>query len=67
MAIVSCGIKPRDELARDCGLELGPRGGVKVDSKLRTSDPDIYAIGEAACLDHSVSREDTDPLLFNSP
>lgn len=54
MIIVSCGIKPRDDLARACGLELGPRGGVKVDASLASSDPNIYAIGEAACLDHSM-------------
>ena len=48
MIIVSAGIRPRDELARDCGLEVGPRGGVTVDDELRTTDPDIYAIGEAA-------------------
>ena len=48
MIIVSAGIRPRDELARDCGLEVGPRGGIAVDDSLRTSDPDIYAIGEAA-------------------
>ena len=48
MIIVSAGIRPRDELARSCGLELGERGGVAVDDRLQTSDPDIYAIGEAA-------------------
>ena len=48
MIIVSAGIRPRDELARDCGLDVGPRGGVAVDDQLRTTDPDIYAIGEAA-------------------
>ena len=48
MIIVSAGIRPRDELARDCGLRVGERGGVVVDNLLRTSDPDIYAIGEVA-------------------
>lgn len=48
MVVVSAGIRPRDELARDCGLTLGPRGGVLVDDQLRTSDPDIFAIGEVA-------------------
>ena len=48
MIIVSAGIRPRDELARDCGLEVGPRGGVAVDDELRTADREIYAIGEAA-------------------
>jgi nitrite reductase (NADH) large subunit len=48
MVVISAGIKPRDELARACGLEVGPRGGVVVDDALRTSDPDIFAIGEIA-------------------
>ena len=48
MVVVSAGIKPRDELARACGLAVGQRGGVVVDEKLRTSDPDIFAIGEVA-------------------
>lgn len=48
MIVVSAGIKPRDELARTCGLAVGQRGGVVVDDHLRTSDPDIYAIGEVA-------------------
>lgn len=48
MVIVSAGIKPRDELARSCGLLVGQRGGVVVDDRLRTSDPDIVAIGEVA-------------------
>ncbi len=46
MIVVSAGIKPRDDLARSCGLTVGPRGGVVVDDHLRTSDPDIFAIGE---------------------
>ena len=48
MVVVSAGIRPRDELARDCELTLGPRGGVLVDDHLRTSDPEIFAIGEVA-------------------
>jgi nitrite reductase (NADH) large subunit len=48
MIIVSAGIKPRDELARSCGLAIGSRGGVVVDNQLRTSDPSIFAIGEVA-------------------
>ena len=48
MVIVSAGIRPRDELAKDCGLEVGQRGGVSVNDNLQTSDPDIYAVGEAA-------------------
>ncbi|WP_428309371.1 nitrite reductase large subunit NirB [Hydrocarboniphaga sp.] len=48
MIVFSAGIRPRDELARTCGLEMGERGGIKVDNHCRTSDPDIYAIGECA-------------------
>jgi nitrite reductase (NADH) large subunit len=48
MVVISTGIRPRDELARACGLEIGPRGGVVVDDQLQTSDPDIFAIGECA-------------------
>ncbi len=49
MIIVSAGIRPRDELAREAGIEVGERGGVLINSQLQTSDPDIYAIGEVAC------------------
>ncbi len=48
MVVISAGIRPRDELARACGLEIGRRGGVVVDDAMRTSDPDIFAIGEVA-------------------
>ncbi|HCO22037.1 MAG TPA: nitrite reductase (NAD(P)H), partial [Gimesia maris] len=48
MIIVSAGIRPRDELARECELEVGERGGILVNDKLQTSDPDIYAVGEVA-------------------
>ena len=48
MVVISAGIKPRDELARQCGLDVGPRGGILVNDSLQTSDPAIYAIGECA-------------------
>ncbi|MBF0528933.1 MAG: FAD-dependent oxidoreductase [Deltaproteobacteria bacterium] len=47
-AILAIGIRPENKLAKDAGLELGERGGIKVDATLRTSDPDIFAIGDAA-------------------
>src|SRR5262249_5065887 len=46
--IVSAGIRPRDDLARACSLEVGERGGVVVNERLQTCDPHIYAIGEVA-------------------
>ncbi|UUO07408.1 nitrite reductase large subunit NirB [Blastopirellula sp. J2-11] len=48
MIIISAGIRPRDELAKDSQLELGKRGGVVVNDRLQSSDPNIYAIGEIA-------------------
>lgn len=48
MIVFSAGIRPRDELARQCVLAIGPRGGVVIDDACRTSDADIYAIGECA-------------------
>src|SRR5690606_22268927 len=48
MLVISAGIKPRDELAKGCGLETAPRGGIVVNEYLQTTDADIFAIGEAA-------------------
>ncbi len=48
MIVFSAGIRPRDELARECGLTLGARGGILIDNTCLTSDPDVYAIGECA-------------------
>jgi nitrite reductase (NADH) large subunit len=48
VVVISAGIRPRDELAAAAGLARGPRGGILVDDELRTSDPRVYAIGEAA-------------------
>ncbi|MEM7159427.1 MAG: nitrite reductase large subunit NirB [Myxococcota bacterium] len=50
MVVVSAGVRARDELAREAGLELGPRGGAAVDAHLQTSDPQIFAIGEVAAF-----------------
>ncbi|MFI6297422.1 nitrite reductase large subunit NirB [Nonomuraea sp. NPDC050790] len=48
VVVVSAGVRPRDELARACGLEVGERGGIVVDGGMRTSDPAVYAVGECA-------------------
>ena len=54
MVVVSCGIKPRDELAREAGIEVGERGGVVVDDHLRTSAENVYAVGEIALHDNFI-------------
>ena len=51
LIVFSAGIRPRDELARAAGLVVGERGGIVIDSACRTSDPDIFAIGECALRD----------------
>lgn len=48
MLVISAGIRPRDELAKLCQLEVGTRGGIVVNDQLQTSDRDIFAIGECA-------------------
>src|SRR5690606_9750768 len=51
LLVFSAGIRPRDQIARHAGLEVGPRGGIVTDLGLATSDPDIYAIGECAAVE----------------
>lgn len=47
MVVLGIGVRPEVTLAKGAGLEIGERGGIKVDKRLRTSDPDIYAVGDA--------------------
>lgn len=47
LVILAIGVKPETMLASAAGLELGARGGIKVDEGMRTSDPDVYAVGDA--------------------
>ncbi|MEW6021015.1 MAG: nitrite reductase large subunit NirB [Pseudomonadota bacterium] len=54
MIVFSAGIRPRDELARAAGLEIGPRGGIAIDANCLSSDPDIYAVGECAAWNGQV-------------
>jgi len=48
LIVYSAGIRPHDELARAAKLAVGERGGIVIDDHCRTSDPDIYAVGECA-------------------
>jgi rhodanese-related sulfurtransferase len=47
IVILALGVRPDTELARSAGLEIGERGGIRVDDQMRTSDPDIFAVGDA--------------------
>jgi NADPH-dependent 2,4-dienoyl-CoA reductase/sulfur reductase-like enzyme/rhodanese-related sulfurtransferase len=57
MVVLSIGVRPETVLARNAGLEIGARGGIRVDEHMRTSDPDIYAIGDAVEVKSYVTGE----------
>ena len=52
--LFSAGIRPRDDIARSAGLDVGPRGGIAIDNQCKTSDSNIYAIGECALWDGKI-------------
>jgi nitrite reductase (NADH) large subunit len=51
LVVVAVGVRARDELPRDAGMTMGPRGGVVIDDACATEDPSIWAIGEVACFE----------------
>jgi nitrite reductase (NADH) large subunit len=54
LVVFSAGIRPRDGLARQCGLAVGERGGIVIDNQCRSSDSRIFAIGECALWDKKI-------------
>ncbi len=54
MLVISTGIRARDELAKACGLAVGKRGGIVVDDRMKSSDENIYVIGEAALYNEKI-------------
>lgn len=50
VVVFATGVRPRDALAREAGLAVGERGGVVVDDTCRTQDPNVWAVGEVACI-----------------
>lgn len=59
MVIMSIGVRPENQLAKDAGLELGFRGTIKTNNHMQTSDPDIYAVGDAAELTSRITGDPT--------
>ncbi len=59
LVILAIGVKPNSELAKAAGLELNTRGGIVVDDTLKTSDPDIYAVGDVIEVEDFISKERT--------
>ncbi len=55
VVVVNVGVRPASELARSAGLELGPTGAIRVDADQRTSDPAIWAVGDAVEVRQAVT------------
>jgi len=57
MVLLSIGVRPTLQLAKEAGLEIGEAGGLLVNSQLQTSDPDIYAAGDMVEIEHRVNGQ----------
>ncbi len=57
MVVLAIGVTPDTALARDAGLELGVKGSIVVNDRMETSDPHIYAVGDAVQVKHSVTGQ----------
>jgi NADPH-dependent 2,4-dienoyl-CoA reductase/sulfur reductase-like enzyme/rhodanese-related sulfurtransferase len=57
IVILAIGVRPETALAKMAGLEIGQRGGIRVDDRMRTSDPDIFAVGDAVEVKDFVTGE----------
>lgn len=58
IVIMAVGVRPRSELAREAGLHVAPWGGIKVNNRLQTTDPDIYAAGDCIATNHLVTGKE---------
>ena len=63
LVILSIGVRPENNLARSAGLELCERGHIRVNAAMQTSDPDIYAVGDAVCIRDRVTGLSTNTAL----
>jgi NADPH-dependent 2,4-dienoyl-CoA reductase/sulfur reductase-like enzyme/rhodanese-related sulfurtransferase len=59
LVVFGVGVRPENKLAVDAGLQVGPRGGIRVNEFLQTGDPDIYAVGDAIEVKDVVSGDPT--------
>ena len=59
VVILGVGVRPENKLAVEAGLDVGPRGGIRVNDHLQTTDPDIYAVGDAIEVKDFVTGEPT--------
>lgn len=59
LVIMAVGVRPRSELAREAGLDVAPWGGVRVNRRMQTSDPNIYAAGDCVAVPHLLTGKET--------
>ncbi len=59
LVILAVGVRPENRLAVGAGLAVGPRGGIRVNDRMQTSDPDIYAVGDAVETRHAIDGSPT--------
>jgi NADPH-dependent 2,4-dienoyl-CoA reductase/sulfur reductase-like enzyme/rhodanese-related sulfurtransferase len=57
LVVLATGVTPRTDLAEAAGLRLGETGAIAVDDRLRTSAPDVYAVGDAVEIEHAVTGD----------
>ena len=59
LVILAIGVRPETMLAKDAGLEIGPRGGIVVDAQMRTCDPNIWAVGDVVEVQDVLTGQET--------
>jgi rhodanese-related sulfurtransferase len=59
LVILAIGVRPETTLAKDAGLEIGPRGGIVVDAQMRTHDPKIWAVGDVVEVQDVLTGQET--------
>ena len=59
LVILAIGVRPETMLAKDAGLKIGPRGGIVVDPQMRTSDPNIWAVGDVVEVQDVLTGQET--------
>ncbi len=59
LVILAIGVRPKTALAKDAGLEIGPRGGIVVDAQMRTTDPRIWAVGDVVEVQDVLTGQET--------
>ena len=57
IAILSIGVRPEIQLAKEAGIEIGKLGGIKVNEYMQTSNPDVYALGDAVEVIHPITKQ----------